>query len=176
MRMRERATVSEPREERFLPSPRRAQLTVIEDVSTDYLWPSLFGRATLLRSHEQGLQTVFAALRAATQPVSARTLERAGHEGSRLPPALYLLLARHFAAEESEFYHGVLEASAPYLRHQLDQLRAEHLILLKLLARLVGYDAPRDVAAHALPLMTFLQAHERKESALMHEFLFGQDT
>jgi hypothetical protein len=140
-------------------------------------WPSLFGRATVLASEEQRLGRVLAALHRVNGHDPARAAAGTTLEAVGLRPMLCLVLAEHFAAEENDGYYGVFAANAPWLVRKIESLKEEHLTLLKLLAQLVRLASERaaanDLPWQAMRLTAMLQAHERKESLLLREFLLG---
>ncbi len=145
-----------------------------EDRRRAALWPSLFGRATLLGCSRH-LTPVLVALRAACHREQAADAAAAARD--RLTPELGIQLGELFAAEESGSYFGLIVRETPWLGREIASMKLEHETLLALLGRLVlaasGHESAKVVAAQAERIVLLLQAHERKEGHLLRRFLLA---
>ncbi len=160
------------------PTAHRPSACDAKRCNREALWPSLFGRATLLAANRR-LNPVLLALRAVSSSEPTTATEFAVHVRERLSPELGIHLAGHFEAEESTAYFGAMARDAPWLRREIAALKDEHRRLLGLLARLVlaasGRDGPSVLARQAQRIAALLQAHERKEGHLLRRFLRADD-
>jgi iron-sulfur cluster repair protein YtfE (RIC family) len=93
--------------------------------------------------------------------------------------ALFEMLARHFAAEESPSYFGALATERPGTSRTIAVLCAEHSEMLELVRTLKALGAD-PVLARQLPetillLIERLRTHERLETLLMQDYLLADD-
>ena len=144
----------------------------------DPLWPSLFGRATLLAGNER-LGPVLAALRAASNRDADGVAGSTAKIRGLLTAELRAQLAQHFGTEESESYFGLIVRETPWLGREIAGLKLEHAKLLTLLSALIMAATRREpvkvLAWQAEHITQLLQAHERKEGSLLRRFLLSDD-
>jgi hypothetical protein len=130
-------------------------------------WPSLFGRCTLLSTDHSRAGDVANALSEACR-------YRRPSDAPILWSDLVPLLARQFAREEADGYHGIIRHAAPALRSDVERLTAEHQALLAELERLVSFTrqwAREEFFWAVNRFAALLDAHEQREARLMRNFL-----
>lgn len=140
-------------------------------------FPSLFGRFTAMRRDHRELAPLLLQVRELCAGFVAE--ERARESGFVAPPtllaALYMELARHFAAEDCPAYFGAVAAERPVLAPRVTELRADHARMLELAAALVDLASDpskrENVGRHGLELLEQLREHEARETQLLGEFL-----
>lgn len=87
-------------------------------------------------------------------------------------------LSKHFDAEQSDAYFGVIRADRPSLAPVIAEFEEVHVRLLALSDELIAlYETRRwnDLARTAAQLAALFRQHERQESLLMQEFLVRSD-
>jgi hemerythrin len=138
--------------------------------------PTLFGRLTTAFSGHDHLRPMVERLRRMCAILQA---QRAAPIDSELSPAtlipeLFSGLAQHFHAEETEAYFGAVLADRPAFVLTIAELKAEHALMLETLRELcvLADDEAqwREIATPVLDLIQRLQAHERRETALLQEY------
>jgi hypothetical protein len=140
--------------------------------------PHLFGRFTAILKEHDHLGHTLGRLRKmcgsleAGLPIVERELAP-----ERLFEELHADLARHFAAEESAEYFGVVVEEAPSLGPEIASLQAEHVSMLLTIEQLRAVASAAQGLA-SLPqstrsLIADLERHERAESVLLRQ-LFSQ--
>jgi len=143
-------------------------------------FPSLFGRFTTVRRDHRELAPLLLQVR----ELCAGLVDdgRARNGGFVSPPsllaALYMELARHFAAEDCPAYFGAVAAERPVLAPRIAELRVDHSRMLDLSAALVDWASDpskrESVGRHGFELLEQLREHEARETALLGEFLSHQ--
>lgn len=138
--------------------------------------PTLFGRLTALQTEHEQLHAHLDAVRELCALLSVTSDGPFPEEAERirLIADWREQLCRHFAAEESQRYFGMLVSERPALIPRIAELRGEHAAMLdalELLLRLASdAQATAPFAERALRLVEQLEHHELAESALMQEF------
>lgn len=139
--------------------------------------PLLFGRVTALATDHESLKLGLSALDELCSNVDAG-LEPQKAASIEFLTAWQNELARHFEAEESDAYFGVIRTERRSLRVAIDSLEREHAQLLAMSERMVVlFDTRRwsDFVRLGRQLTARLRAHERLESTLMSRFLTELD-
>lgn len=136
--------------------------------------PTLFGRATAIYKDHANLRETVGYLRefciklldsdSSTQPDPSSAINYFLHQ-----------LRVHFAAEEDPGYFDTLVVSHPVLSDEVKALRADHVRILETaesLRVLALHDTDSLVLARDLSrLLDHFEAHERRETRTLHEFL-----
>ncbi|HVW27388.1 MAG TPA: hemerythrin domain-containing protein [Polyangiaceae bacterium] len=132
--------------------------------------PNLFGRATVAFPGHDALEPLIRNLRRLLSTPDAQGREQ---WVAALSPFSECLLA-HFEAEERGGYFTTLAEDRPDLEQLIEALRIEHRQMREIVRLVsdfvqVGEDAL--VARSLTRLLDMLDAHERRESDLMRDFL-----
>jgi hypothetical protein len=143
--------------------------------------PLHFGRVTAITNDHARMNPMFARL----SELAASLATGNGPALSSLKELVDRLLpivSRHFSAEESNSYFGVLMAEHPTACAAVAELCSEHAEMLALLEHLRGGCsvelAPAErqaLAERVVALCEQFRAHEQKESELMRSFLLGTE-
>lgn len=139
--------------------------------------PLLFGRVTALATDHESLALGLSALDELCSNVDAG-LEPQKPAVIEFLTAWQTELARHFEAEESDDYFGVIRTERRSLRVAIDSIEREHAQLLAMSERMVVlFDTARwsEFVRLTRQLTARLRAHERLESTLMRRFLTELD-
>jgi hemerythrin len=140
--------------------------------------PTLFGRITAVQRDHSALLEMVERLRELQA-----TLNELEHERPTQP--LYLIqdfavhLYTHFSAEESDTYFGALVSERPSLNPRVENLRSDHELIVRTLASLPVRAAAgangRELSTLLGNVLDFLHAHERRENALMQDYLLRDE-
>jgi hypothetical protein len=137
--------------------------------------PPLFGRVMALNTDHESLARMLRLL--------GETCSTVDPDGESMAPprcSLEVLmdwrdeLSRHFEAEESDAYFGVIRSDRESLRDAVERLEREHERLLAMSDRMIAMFEARQWSALArmtAQLTALFRAHERLEGTLMREFL-----
>ncbi|HEY8945314.1 MAG TPA: hemerythrin domain-containing protein [Polyangiaceae bacterium] len=152
-------------------------------MSSNHPLPLHFGRVTAIANDHMRMNPMFARLTELAASLSKSdgpALSSLKEHVERLLP----IVSRHFSAEESNSYFGVLMAEHPTACSAVAELCSEHAEMLALLEHLrAGCSVEPEpalaerqaLANRVLALCEQFRAHEQKESALMQAFLLGTE-
>ena len=137
-----------------------------------------FGRLTVIRQDHAELQRAIRRLRSSAREL-AKASEASPAELLGLVELLIGQLQNHFITEEGNGYFGAIAADRPSLRPTIESLCDDHQLILYTLFDfpfLVAAGTPnRELAARLDCVLDILQLHERRENALMQEYLLKNE-
>lgn len=136
--------------------------------------PPLFGRVTALATDHESLARGLRVMDELCSGLVAGVEKRTSSSGVELLIEWRNELARHFEAEESDAYFGVIREERRSLRSTVDALERDHARLLAMTDRMIVlFDTRRwsDFVRIAGRLNARFRVHERLEGTLMRKFL-----
>lgn len=140
--------------------------------------PTVFRRITAVQHDHKALLEMVGQLRE-LQGVLKELRDGAPAQRLHLIQDFALELYAHFSAEESEAYFGTLVFECPSLGPRIEALRSDHVRICRALAdvplRAAAGIAGRELSTLLGAALDLLQAHERRENALMQDYLLRDE-